>query len=414
MAARPGEENVAILFGDVHYFYAPREHKPQHHRFDCSSYVYLFEDVGNARCRVEIANHPGTENQDAFTGYLDRTHIRYSYNHHCLVSLMVADSVDPSEWHLPSFDIKNENQYHYKLHSLDIYFWTQQDALRFVDGLRRVLPSSQMEVLHEPAPPPQPTSMSSVVQNLERAATAGAQGGLSGSPATSQRDRYQTTPAVESPNASAAAIPTSGPQAGYQPMAYNPAAPAAPETIRHRDKTPPPDDDPRNPLAAAVAHDLQGVPYTPGLRPQPGGGGLASSGMPDAGIQRAGTVASPSGPSGPSGLAQDNVAGNFQGPTPGFNAPAPQQPMPQSTPLGTGCGVSPPPSGGYPSGHQAASWQQPSQDYSIHAQLYQPTASEMQYNHQPKKEPKGKLEEHAGRLERGVSGMLKKFEKKFG
>jgi hypothetical protein len=28
--------------------------------------------------------------------------------------------------------------------------------------------------------------------------------------------------------------------------------------------------------------------------------------------------------------------------------------------------------------------------------------------------PTGKLEENAGRLERGVSGMLKKFEKKFG
>ncbi|RCI11964.1 hypothetical protein L249_4621 [Ophiocordyceps polyrhachis-furcata BCC 54312] len=411
MASRPGEENVAILFGDVHYFYAPRDQKPQHHRFDCNSYVYLFEDVGNARCRVEIANNPGTENQDAFTGYLDRTHVRYSYKHHCLVSLMVADSVDPSEWHLPSFDVKNENQYHYKLHSLDIYFWTQQDALRFVDGLRRVLPSSQLEVLHEPAPPPQLTSMSSVVQNLERAASSGAQCGLSGSATTSQRDRFQNTPAEDSPHTSAAAMPTSGPQGGYQPMAYNPAAPAAPETIRHRDKTPPPDDDPRNPLAVAVAHDLQGLPHTPGLRPQPGGGNIASSGMPDPGIQRAETVTSPSGPS---GVGQDNVAGSFQGSAPASTAPAPQQPMPQSTPLGTGCGVSPPPPGGYPFGHQTPSWQQTSHDYSIHAQLYQPTASEMHYIQQPKKESKGKLEEHAGRLERGVSGMLKKFEKKFG
>jgi hypothetical protein len=32
----------------------------------------------------------------------------------------------------------------------------------------------------------------------------------------------------------------------------------------------------------------------------------------------------------------------------------------------------------------------------------------------PKKEAKGKLEENAGRLERGVTGMFKKFEKKFG
>lgn len=30
------------------------------------------------------------------------------------------------------------------------------------------------------------------------------------------------------------------------------------------------------------------------------------------------------------------------------------------------------------------------------------------------KEPKGRMEENAGRLERGVTGMFKKFEKKFG
>jgi hypothetical protein len=39
------------------------------------------------------------------------------------------------------------------------------------------------------------------------------------------------------------------------------------------------------------------------------------------------------------------------------------------------------------------------------------------YSFQPQsqqKEPRGKLEENAGRLERGVTGMLKKFEKKFG
>jgi hypothetical protein len=37
------------------------------------------------------------------------------------------------------------------------------------------------------------------------------------------------------------------------------------------------------------------------------------------------------------------------------------------------------------------------------------------YSFTPKtKEPRGKLEENAGRLERGVTGMLKKFEKKFG
>jgi hypothetical protein len=45
----------------------------------------------------------------------------------------------------------------------------------------------------------------------------------------------------------------------------------------------------------------------------------------------------------------------------------------------------------------------------LHGQFYVP---ESQYK--PKKEPKGKLEENAGKLERGVTGILKKMEKKFG
>lgn len=55
-------------FGDVHYFYGPPEDKPPHHRFDKGSYVYLFEDVNQLRARIEIANQPGHEDQDAFDG----------------------------------------------------------------------------------------------------------------------------------------------------------------------------------------------------------------------------------------------------------------------------------------------------------------------------------------------------------
>ncbi|KAJ3508543.1 hypothetical protein NM208_g15807 [Fusarium decemcellulare] len=168
MAARPGEENVATLFGDVHYFYSPEDVKPRHHRFDQGSYVYLFENAGERRCRVEIANHPGSEDQDAFEGFLDQTHVRYSYKQHCKVTLTGPQTTaDQNEWHLPTYDPRNENKYHYKLHSLDIYFWTQQDALQFVNGVRRVVPPSLVEVLDEPGPPPQPAPMSSVVQQLE-------------------------------------------------------------------------------------------------------------------------------------------------------------------------------------------------------------------------------------------------------
>lgn len=60
-------------FADVHYFYSPANVKPRHHRFDKGSYVYLFENAGERRCRIEIANNPGTEDQDAFYGCKEQT-----------------------------------------------------------------------------------------------------------------------------------------------------------------------------------------------------------------------------------------------------------------------------------------------------------------------------------------------------
>ncbi len=55
-------------FGDIHYFYSPETERPRHHRFDKGSYVYLFENANERRARVEIANHPGSDDQDAFDG----------------------------------------------------------------------------------------------------------------------------------------------------------------------------------------------------------------------------------------------------------------------------------------------------------------------------------------------------------
>jgi len=42
--------------------------KPHHHRFDKGSYVYLFENATERRCRIEVANNPSTDDQDAFDG----------------------------------------------------------------------------------------------------------------------------------------------------------------------------------------------------------------------------------------------------------------------------------------------------------------------------------------------------------
>lgn len=362
---------------------------------------------------------------------LDQTHVRYSYRQHCMVSLTVADSVDQSEWHLPTYDPRNENKYHYKLHSLDLYFWTQQDALQFINGVRRVLPPSHVEVLDEPAPPPQPVGMSSVVQKLEDAAISDPQYGAS--TASSQRTVHDLGlgggAATVSPEASAAALPPPPPPpANFAPIAYNPAAPAAPEAIRHREKTPPPDEDPLNPLAVAVAYDYQKQPFTPAFPP-----GVTSPGLPPHGVTSPGLP--PPQFAGPpqhpgvhraatmpvhSGMASPGLASPYGSSFPGPPAPPPSQPASQPTPPVTNSSLPPPPAGGYPnySYSQQAPARHASQDYSIHQQLYRPSGSEKGSKppqpYQPKPEGRGRLEENAGKLERGVQGMLKKFEKKFG
>ncbi|KAK7421692.1 hypothetical protein QQZ08_009866 [Neonectria magnoliae] len=420
MAVRPGEENVATLFADIHYYYGAPDVKPRHHRFDKGSYVYLFENPNERRCRIEVANNPGGEDQDAFDGFLDQTHVRYSYKQHCMVSLTVADNVNQDEWHLPTYDPRNENKYHYKLHSLDIYFWTQQDALQFVNGVRMVIQPSQVEVLDEPGPPSQPAPMSSVVQKLENVAISDPQ---YGSPNQHGQPSFAPPPTAPAPA-----------PATFAPMAYNPAAPAAPETIQHREKTPPPDEDPLNPLAVAVAYDYHKQPFTPGMPPpsQFPPGGLTSPGMPPPhfgalpqhpGLLRAATMPVQAGPGSPYGSA-------FPGspfPGPPASQPPPQQAITQppgqpTPPASNPAAPPPPPPGGfsqYSYTQQQPQGQPGAQDYSVHQQVYRPTQTEMNnpdsYSYvPPKNEGKGKLEENAGRLERGVSGMLKKFEKKFG
>lgn len=339
-----------------------------------------------------------------------------------MVSLTVADAVNQNEWHLPTFDPKNENKYHYKLQSLDIYFWTQQDALQFINGVRRVLPPAQVEVLDEPGPPP----MATVVQKLENAAISdptygnvdkSAQASASGSAGSSLPPPPPPPPAAAPP------------AANFAPMAYNPAAPAAPEAFQHREKTPPPDEDPLNPLAVAVAHDYGGQPFTPGLPPpqfplSPGFAPqtLAAARMPG-GIPPGQGFNRGSSMSLPGGLASPSLNGSFQA-----QAAAPSS----FAPPPTSASVPPPPPNPPPTQQQ----QQPTQaynsysiqgrqqapmgamDYSIHQQAYRPTEAESAghkpHVYTPKDGTRGKLEENASRLEKGVTGMFKKFEKKFG
>ncbi|KAG7292880.1 hypothetical protein NEMBOFW57_002925 [Staphylotrichum longicolle] len=418
MAARPGEEHVATLYGDVHYFYGPPTDNPPHHRFDKGSYVYLFEDANQGRARLEIANHPGTDDQDAFDGYLDRVHVRYSYKHICLVTITVGEVEGNDDWHLPTYDPQNQNKYHYKLHSLDIYFWTPIDAGQFVSGIRRVLPPAQCEVLDEPGPPPRhEAEMSSVVQKLEQAAISGSNS-LQATPAGLQPGAAGA-PTFPGPPMSAVAGPDGAtpppPPQQFSPVAYNPAAPPAPEEVRHREKTPPPEDGGANPLHQTLAYDAA-TPFSPGLVPSGLGRSALASHPPTFSIH----PAPPCSPGRlntawrrpalhlralvpsvgklwvclnnlPPALASPYGVGTF----PSHVQYTPQGVTHTPTPPASGVGVPPPPAGG--------------NDYAVHQQFYIP-----ENKYKPKQETRGKLEENAGRLERGVTGMLKKMEKRFG
>ncbi|KAI1179064.1 hypothetical protein F4777DRAFT_16183 [Nemania sp. FL0916] len=492
MAVRPGEENVATLFGDIHYFYGPPTANPPHHRFDKGSYVYLFENAEQRRARIEVANQPGSDDQDAFDGYLDKTHVRYSYRQQCLVSITVdgvaagPPSADASQWHLPTFDPRNENKYHYRLHTLDIYFWTQADALQFVNGVRRVLPPGQVDVADEPAPATASPAASHhqalahshshthsqdvnpLVQKLEKAAI---------SDPRIQHQQQGSVPSFAPPpssNPPAAGARNDSPQS-FAPMAYNPAAPPTAERHQYREKTPPPEDDGHNPLAAALARDHAGPghgpgpgPFSPGygqttFSPQPGQtyGGPISPGIASPGfapgqlghLQRATTMPmSPGlgvgGGAGAGGMASPGLGSPspyggaaFPG-SPGFSPPPPPPPSTitspqQHTPVQNVGGyqqppqlqqqqqqhnLPPPPPGGYSQfNYNNAGAGQGGGEYAIHQQLYRPTEQEHAVRHggggadyRPKQEGQhSRLGQGAERLERGVTGMLKKFEKKF-
>ena len=400
---------------------------------------------------------------------MDRAHINYSYKHSTLVTLTVdaphgqrndAPSSDSQEWHLPTFDPRNENKYMYKLHTLDIYFWTKEDALQFVNGVRRVLPQQQIAVQDEPlAPPSHHDDMSPVVQKLENVAIT--------DPSYQQgrtRDSRTTTTTFQGPPISA--TPQSQEASNFAPLAYNPAAPAAPEAIQYREKTPPPEDGASNPLVAAATSEhgqTYGVPYQgfsgpPSQQQQQQSyftGPPQSSALPPQQLPPSAAVTSPyaqhfqnsfappptanstspyatapNPPPGPPAYQQQapNIPvtqyANYPGSpgmssamtTPGIYSPG--FTSPQQTP-GIYSPAAPP--GGYAQFNYGAQQQQHlsstqplMNDYSIHKQVYRPTEAEVGFKNKPARAPTGKLEARAGQIEKGVGGLLKKLEKKIG
>ncbi|KAG6017699.1 hypothetical protein E4U43_000377 [Claviceps pusilla] len=398
MAARAGEENVATLFGDIHYFFGSAAMNPRHHRFDKGSYVYLFENASQRRCRVEVANHPGTAEQDAFDGH----------------------------------------------------------ALQFVNGVRRVLPPTQMEISDEPALQP---GMHSVIQSLEGMAFSDSQcrkdsssldatsRNLPASAASVTSASRRTSSHPPPPPPPPPPLPPPSQTARFVPMAYNPAAPAAPEPIKYREKTPPPDEDPLNPLAVAVAHDYERQPFSPAFPHQSQVLlGVTSPRLPPNAInnpaipsyfsapprqqlsQRADTIPINASLASP-GLNDSLGSGATPGSTilslPTFSLPPAQPTSFSHSPAQFSQQV--PPNRALPtptgqtqsySDNSSSRGQHSSPDYTIHQQFYKPTESELSGNKPPqyqgRTEPRGVMGESTSRLERGVTGMLKKLEKKLG
>jgi len=68
MAVPNGEERLLTVYADVHSYFNTPSPRPLDHRFDKGSYLYLYGDKCGNGGRIEIANHVGKPEQDAFSG----------------------------------------------------------------------------------------------------------------------------------------------------------------------------------------------------------------------------------------------------------------------------------------------------------------------------------------------------------
>lgn len=295
---------------------------------------------------------------------LDGVHLRHSTTFPTLCTLTVdgqtqgspvspqpPTSANGHEWHLPSGDPRDEGRYLLRLHTLDIYFWTLDDANLFLDSLERVLYAGQIETDRHPQSTEDATS--TVVQQLENVAITDPayQNGQTRNSRSEPASLPPPQPAAGTGNLSHGGTPlqpvqpvqpeqthsdththTNGQEepVNYTPLPYNPAAPAAPEPIRHREKTPPPVDGAEGTgLAAAAAAD-EGRPYA---SPSQLSGGFAP-------------------PPTSSGLSYPTTPGVI--PQPGYMSPPPSAGLPPPS-----AGLPPhsaglPPSAGFTNAHRAS------------------------------------------------------------
>jgi hypothetical protein len=355
---------------------------------------------------------------------LDMVKVEQTYKHPCLFTITVdafrsqhgtpasTPQQDMSEWHLPTPDPNNQGKYMYRIRTIDVYLWTPDDASMFLDSLRRILQPHQLQIVTNPQavtptstlPEHKHDTMSPVIANLERAAISHS----SRTPSVSATPSFPGPPSAPPPGRTPTASPL-GDATHYAPMAYNPAAPAAPEPIAHREKTPPPPDaadgtglgaavhgqfQPQynNPLQASFGPQPTSGPYTPGP-PGPGHGFSGFTGPPQ------------SPPS-------------FAPPPPSSPPSAPQSP-PQTLPgqrLSGHQSIASPPPGGYSQFQYGSTSPATPDATSVHQQIYRPTEHEatiVGHDPVPTGEPNSNMGKRVSKVEKGVGRFLKKLDKSF-
>ncbi|RAH64335.1 uncharacterized protein BO66DRAFT_396256 [Aspergillus aculeatinus CBS 121060] len=328
MPPLPGEERVLTVFADIHYYFAQPSPRTRRHRFDKGSYLYLYQSAAQHSIRIEVANNPGTPAQDAFNGALDKIHVRHSTQFPTLCTVTVDGQSQTAAQNAPAFPpppgtaaewelVEDDTQNSMRLHTLDIYFWTVEDANQFLDIIERDLPAAQIKTDRHPYLPPPQSTVSSVVQQLETVAitdpayqngqTRNSQAEVVANPASNYQAITPSSTLPPPPPLSSTVAPTGShftsteqqhqdPAPQSAPLPYNPAAPAAPEPIKHREKTPPPEDYANGTgLAAAAAAPDQGFPFPSSAAPaSPGLSSLISSpASPGPHTTMPGTYASP-------------------------------------------------------------------------------------------------------------------------
>lgn len=158
---------------------------------------------------------------------MDEVRAKYSFKHPTLISFTVESS-EAQEWNLPAYNLRNDHKYLHRLHTIDIYLWTEQDAIQLVNSLRRVLSPQQLIILDEPVIQLSHYGLyvDSFVQTVED---------LTISTSTSDIE-LNSTPRrlLRGPPVSATPYPYS--VSSYIPLEYNSATPVAFDDISHSEK----------------------------------------------------------------------------------------------------------------------------------------------------------------------------------